>query len=242
MQLRNISQSGPASEFADLSAPRGLLQVQQGIFRRALSLGILSLGLVGWGALALASSPATFSGHPLVRDPRAPSHEEYEEQEKDIPRKPSMPPDLVQRTPPPFSHCERYFVFQGKKIECDSAVGGDAEMLRPIMRDVPAAIAELDAYKRANKNVRIAAYVGTAGILATILGGVISHPIVDSSGTLQPGGYITFTGIALAVNAVIYGLSLVKTNEVHIGNAVRYYNQAHPEKPVELLFSTQVHF
>jgi hypothetical protein len=192
--------------------------------------------------LACCGVPSAFCFAAEVPSPgsTAPS---YEQEEEDIPSEPSMPPVLIQRPPPIIAHCERYFVHKGKKIECDSQVGADAEMLRPIMRDVPAAIAELDAYRRAQKNVRIAAYVGTAGILATIIGGVMSHPLFDpGTGALQPGGYVAFAGIALAANALIYGLSLVKTNEVHIGNAVRYYNAVHPDKPVVLEFSTSVHF
>ncbi|MBI2711561.1 MAG: hypothetical protein HYX41_01685 [Bdellovibrio sp.] len=149
----------------------------------------------------------------------------YEKEERDIPKKPSAPPELTERIPPNLPHCERYFVYGGKKIECDSQLGGDAEMLRPIMRDVPAAIAELDAYQRANKNVRLAAYVGTGGVVSAILGGFVSQPLFDpATGAIKPGGYIVFGGIALAANALIYGLSLLKTNEIHIGNAVRIYN------------------
>ena len=71
----------------------------------------------------------------------------YEEEEAEIPKKPSVPFPLIQKVPKTIPHCERYFLFRGKKYECDSNAGTDAERLRSIVMDVPSAVAELDAYQ-----------------------------------------------------------------------------------------------
>ena len=167
----------------------------------------------------------------------------YEKEEKLIPKAPSAPPSLEQRIPPNLPHCERYFTYGGKRLECDSQLGRDAEMLRPIMRDVPDAIAELDAYARANNQILVAGYVASAGFLTAIIGGAAASPLLDpGTGALRTGGYLVFGGLALAANAIIYGLSLLKTNEAHIGNAVRIYNDVHPDKPIVLEFTTSINF
>src|SRR5690348_3928332 len=68
----------------------------------------------------------------------------FEKEESDIPVKPSAPPALTQKIPGYSPHCERYFEYRGKWLECDSNVSRDGEALRSIMNDVPSAIAELD--------------------------------------------------------------------------------------------------
>jgi len=168
----------------------------------------------------------------------------YEKEERQIPKRPSAPPPLNQLKAPDFPHCERYFSFKGKKIECDSNLGKDGERLRPIMHDVPSALEELDQYQENRDKVRLAAYGGTAGLLTMGLGIAISRPPFDpGSGEPRTGGYVLIGGLILAVNSLIYGLSVVKANENHLGKAVQYYNAAHPKSPIELHFSThQVQF
>lgn len=167
----------------------------------------------------------------------------YDNEVNQIPGSPSIPRELNQKKAPILPHCERYFVYQGRRMECDSELGRDAERLRPIMKDVPDAVAELDAYQRVQRNVRYAAYTGTLGIVSIIMGGIISHPIMEQgTGVLRPGGYIAIAGVAILVNSLIYGLSTYRTSEVHIGKAVDAYNAARPDRPVELRFDTGVHF
>jgi hypothetical protein len=167
----------------------------------------------------------------------------YELEERQIPKNPSQPPSLRQRPARDSHHCERFFVFDGKKEECDSNLGHDAERLRPLMHDVPSALEELDLYQENLKKIKTAAYVGTAGILAMIVGVIMSRPPFDpNSGAARPGAYVMMVGLAAGVNSMIYGFSLVKTNEAHLGNAVQYYNAAHPDRAIELQFSTNVNF
>ena len=169
----------------------------------------------------------------------------YENEIKEIPKKPSTPPALTQKSPADIPHCERFFVYQGRKLECDSNLGRDAERLRGIMQDVPQAIAELDTYQANREKIKIAAYLGTAGIVAILAGFVVGRPNLPFdpvSGAPRLGGIVILGGLGLSANALIYGLSVGKTNEGHLGNAVQYYNSAHPDRPIELKFSTEVNF
>lgn len=134
-------------------------------------------------------------------------------------------------------------MLDGKKLECDSNVGKDAERLRPLFQDIPKALTELDTYQANQQKMRYAAYLGTLGFIAVIAGVLINHPPFDAvSGAPKPGAYVMFGGMGLAVNSMIYGLSVAKTNEAHLANAVQYYNAAHPERRIELQFSTKVNF
>jgi hypothetical protein len=170
----------------------------------------------------------------------------YDKEEAQIPQKPSTPPALMQRIAPNIPHCERYFVYQGKNMECDSNSGQDADRFRTIMEDVPAAIAELDVYQSNRQKMRIAAYSGTLGVLAMISGffviGRPDPPFDPLSGTPSAGGYTMIGGIGLFVSSIIYGLTVSRTNEAHIGNAVQFFNAAHPDRPIELRFSTGINF
>jgi hypothetical protein len=167
----------------------------------------------------------------------------YDREEAQIPKSPSQPPALMQRAPKHIPHCERYFLFQGKREECDSNLGKDGQRLRTLMKDVPSAIAELDRYQDNLKNLRNAAYFGTAGLLAIVVGIVMSRPPFEQgSGTPKPGAYVMMVGLGVSINSMIYALSLSKTNETHLNNAVNAYNAAYPDRAIELQFSTQINF
>jgi hypothetical protein len=170
----------------------------------------------------------------------------YDKEEAQIPQKPSTPPALMQRIAPNIPHCERYFVYQGKSMECDSNSGQDADRFRSIMEDVPAALAELDIYQDNRQKMRIAAYTGTFGLLAMIAGffviGRPNPPFDPISGSPNIGGYFMIGGLGLVGSSFIYGLTVSRTNESHIGNAVEIFNAAHPDRPIELRFSTEINF
>ncbi len=167
----------------------------------------------------------------------------YEKEETEIPRKPSNPPALVQKLPKAVPHCERFYTYQGKALECDSNLGRDGEAMRPLMKGVPDAIAELNLYQDNIKKARFAAYTGTLGLVAVIAGSLISRPLVEpGTWSLKPGGVVTLSGAFILLNSLLYGLSLNKTNEAHLSNAVNYHNVAHPERKIELQFSAEVSF
>jgi hypothetical protein len=160
-----------------------------------------------------------------------------------IPTNPSMPTDLKQKEITPIPHCERYFIYDGKKSECDSNVKKDAVYLRPIMRGVPNAIAELDAYQSNKNQIGWTAYLGSLGLVTAIVGVLIDRPGFDKvTGSPKPGGILLISGAVLAIHSFIYAFGLIKANEAHLDNAVRYYNDAHPEKPIRLEFEEGLHF
>lgn len=167
----------------------------------------------------------------------------YDKEFEPIPKTPNAPPPLKQKEVANIPHCEKYFVHQGKVIECDSNLGEDGEHLRSIMSDVPAAIAEMDRYQENRRHIKIASYVGSVGVLAMLVGIIISRPPVDpGSGSVRPGGYVLFSGFGVFANSLLYGLNVARTNQAHLGNAVNYYNAAHPDTPIELQFSTHLNF
>ena len=196
----------------------------------------LTVALAFWVPGSRAESPSLESLGPIP-----PSNAETEFLK--IPRVPSAPPAITRKTAEEFPHCERFFLYRGKKIECDSNLGNDGERLRSIMRDVPPALAELDIYQANQNKIRNVAYVGTAGLLTIILGSVVTRtPFDPVTGSPRFGGYAILGGALAVVNSLIYGLSMVKVNESHLGRAVDHFNQAHPDSPIELKFSTEVNF
>lgn len=166
----------------------------------------------------------------------------HEKELLEIPKSPSQPPALNWKAPKYVPHCERYFLYAGKKMECDSNLGWDGEVIRPLIREVPQALAELDLYQKNLKSIRVTGYVITAAAAVFLLGLAISHPPVDERGNLNFGGYVSAFGGLIGLNSIIYGFSVLRTNEEHLNNAVNAYNALHPEKSIELQFSTAVDF
>ncbi|MEO5968452.1 MAG: hypothetical protein ABIQ95_00875 [Bdellovibrionia bacterium] len=202
-----------------------------------------ALGLLTISFSAESKEQTSLVSPPSPYAPQLYQREWYQKEEGQIPKNPTVPPPLTQRTPPNVSHCERHFLFKGKRLECDSETGKDALGLNPFMRGLPYAESELEIYRENQRKIRFAGFTGTVGVLAMIAGVVISHPVLDpASGSIRPGGFVTLSGIALTANSLIYGLSMMKANEVHIANAVQYHNTARPNQPIELEFSTHIDF
>ncbi len=183
------------------------------------------------GAPATPVSPP--GGTPTVQD--------YKRFEGEIPQQPSAPPKITQPLGTQTFRCDRLYIFEGKTLPCDSFVRKDAENLRPIFKDTPAAIEELNEYQRQRRNIRNLAYVTSAGILVAIAGLFVSRPAFSES-EIRPGGYMILSGLGLSAGSFIYSLSLTRTNELHLGRAVDIYNQAHPDNPIVLQFSTSIGF
>lgn len=159
------------------------------------------------------------------------------------PQKPTPPAAIPQpRAPEPF-RCERKFVYQGKVFDCDSNVQRDAERLRPLMTDVPAALADLDTYQRNRQNVRDAAYVGSVGLFLVIAGLLASRTFTDTNGNLTNTGtqvrsYSAFGGGGLVILSVAYGWATLYRNESYVDDAVKLHNEAHPNTPIQLQLGT----
>ncbi len=166
-----------------------------------------------------------------------------------IPQKPSAPGLRPRKVPEDIFHCARYFSVGGKRLDCDSNVRRDAEKLRPILEPVPEAITALNTYQRNRRNLKTAAYVGTAGILVAAAGWLVARTLFSQPGTANPTdtgilirNLATLSGVSISAGSVVYGLTLTRTNERNLGRAVEIYNAAKPEMPIELLFTTGITF
>ena len=160
---------------------------------------------------------------------------------------PQPPTGFVQAKPGEIFHCDRDYVWKGKAQSCDSAARQDGEKLRPILDDTPDAVSELDTYQKNRRKVRAAAYFGTLGIVMILAGVLVSRQYLDDSGNLTPTGTAildigAYGGVATAGVSLVYGLSMLRTNEAHLGRAVQFYNSKHPSTPIELQFSTGFNF
>ena len=58
---------------------------------------------------------------------------------------PSAPPKMMSPRQIEGFNCDRYFLHKGRTYTCDSDVRHDGEILRPILDEVPAAVAEHNA-------------------------------------------------------------------------------------------------
>lgn len=203
---------------------------------KRLYLGALALlALVAWAA----PLPAHAAGMPTPTS--APAADDSEEAV--IPKAPSAPPKLLAPKAIETFGCDRYFAYKGQRLTCDSDVRRDAENLRIVVRDVPPAVAELDAYDLSRHKVQSAAYVGSAGLLLALAGVLLaSHVISDPNQQIAVRNLSVISGLGISAGAFIYGSSVIRTNEARIGNAVNDFNAVHPESPIELQFSTGITF
>lgn len=166
----------------------------------------------------------------------------------EIPTTPSAPPSLDKPSRPQSDafQCQRSFVHKGKVMSCDSNIRLDGEKLRPILRDTPLAVSELNEYQRTRTRIRSAAYLGTLGLVVMIAGSLFSLRYKENGSATDTSNAVRnvslLTGGGIAAGSFLSALSLIKTNEAHLGNAVSIYNSAHPESPIELRFSTEIGF
>ena len=150
------------------------------------------------------------------------------------------PPVLGRPIPENFGTCERQIRFGGKLLPCDSPVATDADNLRPIFRNTPAALDELDTYQQNRRRVRYGAYSGTAGILvgllSTPLAGIFTKDGVKKH-SLQKS--FRLAGFAVALGSIVYGITYLRANEEHLDRAIDRYNDSNPGNKIEVLFQTK---
>jgi hypothetical protein len=143
--------------------------------------------------------------------------------------------------PPETFRCQRLFIYQGKVLNCDSNLRPDGEHLRPIIEKVPAAVSELDLYQDRRRSVQKLAYLGTAGVIMAVGGSIVSRQFEHPTSAVVRNVSVA-AGLTVAITTALIGIGVLRTNEEHLGNAVKFYNQAHPENPIELQFSTNISF
>jgi hypothetical protein len=159
-----------------------------------------------------------------------------------IPEQPSTLPVFARSRPSAPQECDRFFVYQKKKILCDSNLGKDAEALRPILSQVPEAVSYLDKYQRRRRQLKTSAYFGTVG-LALLLTGLLAPKISNQPNTQQTIKNVSkIGGLGFLTATGIFGIIILSTNEANLGQAVQIYNQKRPNDPIELQFSTGILF
>lgn len=163
-----------------------------------------------------------------------------------IPKQPTIPPPLTTQIPRDSFRCQRFFLYKGQRLHCDSNIRLDGENLRPILEDVPEAAAELDLYQKNRAEIGNAAYIGTLGLFVAIAGSLLSLQYREAGNPTHTSQAIRtismLGGAGIMIGNFISTLSLIRTNETHIGNAVNAYNRAHPDTPIELQFNTTIQF
>lgn len=230
----------------------------RGFLRTAL-LAIIVLQNIPCQAETAKPKAATRQKNPLMKD------------EEEIPTAPTSPPSLGQEVPTDLYPCKRKFVYQGRTLTCDSNLERDAERLRAVMTDVPSAVSEIDDYQRTRRRVKRLAYTATAGIAMFLTGRIITSVFMPQSQGLskvqgtegynvatttvigdpnsdqetvrnQIRRYTLIGGLGLAGASLITAVVLLGESEARIGAAVNLFNQAHPDRPIELQFSTGFSF
>ncbi len=162
-----------------------------------------------------------------------------------VPGLPNSPPELLQKLPQRLKPCPRYFVQEGKRQDLDSEVSADASQLEPLMADVPLARAELELYRRNQAYSKWAGYLGSVGVLVALTGFLFAQQkgILDAAtGEPTTAGFVVLGGLGFSLNAYLWSFSLGHKNELHLRNAVEFYNQAHQNKAIELELSASLHF
>ncbi len=155
---------------------------------------------------------------------------------------PNAPPALGRQPPAVKSFsCQRQYLYRGNRLDCDSNLHRDGENLRPLIADVPAAIAELDQYQRNQKSLKKLAYIGTLGLVMFSVGMLLKDR-AEGNNKIVIRNLVAYPGLALIGGSFLYGLTVLSTNEDHLTRAVDHYNQIHPEDRIELQFSTGLDF
>ena len=148
---------------------------------------------------------------------------------------------MSRKIPPNTNPCRRVYLYRGQLLDCDSNLSLDGERLRPIIQRVPEAVTELNVYQSNRRFVNKLAYTGSAGIVLMLAGFLVGRQVGGGTGILLRNiGYAG--GLVLTGGSLIYGVSLLTTNEQHLGEAVRHYNAAYPNDPIELQFTTGINF
>ena len=177
--------------------------------------------IVAITVLVLATSPVS-AADPQIFEP---------------PTTPTAPPALNKHAPKDVFTCARYYSYRGKVLSCDSQLHWDGEGLRPVIQGVPSAVTELNSYQGTRRGLQTSAYIGSFGMLlfvqGLIAGGIIGNIIFPYSGQVTKN-IVRVSGISLAVGSVAYGFTVLHYNERHLDNAVHFYNDVHPDNPIEL--------
>lgn len=130
--------------------------------------------------------------------------------------------------------CDRTFEYKGKTLPCDSFTQQDGERLRNILSEVPDAVSELDRYQSGRKRLRKTAYFGTLGLLLMLAGPPLARRFTEGNQRDQLANVFLYSGLGILGGSVMYGITVLNSNEDHLYKAVDHYNQARPGTPITL--------
>ena len=211
-----------------------MLYSMQSIRKSRTFAGLFTLVLLGF---LLQPSYVRAVENPFACETRSPAAD----QKNPLSKSPSSPPQLKYKSPITPLGCQRTFTYQQEIRTIDSYHKQNGEQLRPILKDEPEAVSELNLYQRNRYNVEKAAYIGTIGLGIALVGLLISSRMEEpTSSTIRTAGLLG--GLGIGAGTLIYSFSVLRTNETHLGLAVKNHNQLRPEDPIELNFSTGILF
>lgn len=167
-----------------------------------------------------------------------------------IPTRPSAPPRLGLTPKVPAYACKRQILVGVQAIPCDSFTQRDGERLRPYLAEVPEALAHLDVYQRNRRTLNWLPYLGSTALLIAFAGiltdriGEITTSQLDPAGNrmrLIPADTSRIIrnlsvglGAIVLVGTFSYGFLTLTLNERNFDNAIKKYNQAKPNAPIEI--------
>jgi hypothetical protein len=204
--------------------------------RVQISTALLCIGLhlfsfaIGPSALAATPKPARLQPVEKLPDPEAPA---------------ALGRPIVE----PRYSCKRKIYYQKKLLTCDSYIRQDAEGLRPIVQEVPEALAHLDRYQKGRKTLRWMPYLGSSFVLVIIAGAITGSILAAQPvGSFEQKNYIpirntiVFAGL-LGISATLAGGAIhLAVNERNLTRAVKTYNDARPADPIEIKVEAKVLF
>ncbi len=152
------------------------------------------------------------------------------------PAAPDFAPENIEVVP--FRGCRRDYTYQGKTLQADSYYRRDCENLRPLLTHVPDAVAELNSYQDGRRRLDSTVYIASVGI-AMLVVGLFSSSFFEGETENMIRRVGILGGLTLAGGTAAYAFIRLRANESHIGSAVEKYNQAYPEKKIELQFSAE---
>ena len=178
---------------------------------------VAALSLLTTSIVAQAAAPSAFP-------PREPC-------QTSIPSPLRKPKDIV-----PIG-CDRPFVIHGETYSTDSPQAQDAQTLRHFVKTVPEADSMLLKYQDNRKSSRSSAYIGTLGLVMLVFSNTIANQFDDASRD-SVRNTLKIAGLSLGVGGFFFTFTYLNENEKFIPKAVEAYNQAKPNDPIELKFTT----
>lgn len=178
--------------------------------------GLLVISLILPSSIAIAAETS--------EPPRAPC-------QTGIPSPLRKPKDIV-----PLG-CDRPFSYRGEIYSVDSPLSQDASTLKYFVKDVGASNQLIEEYQSNLKDSKTSAYIGTLGILMFVFSNLIGKQFSSGSSQAVTQAF-RIGGASFALGGFFFTYSSLNQNENLIPKAVEAYNQAKPNDPIELQFST----